>query len=196
VLILFLGSPRSALIVGLTIPFAMCVAFILMYFTKIPANLLSLGAIDFGIIVDGAVVMSEAILRRREARPNEPLTQADVRAAALQVARPIFFATLIIICAYLPLFALERLEAKMFSPMAYAVGFAQLGALVFALALTPGLAYLAYRRPRRAFRNPVLTWLEAGYRRALAGSLRPPPIVYAVSAPAAAGGRWVRIPPT
>jgi cobalt-zinc-cadmium resistance protein CzcA len=193
VLILFLGSPRSALIVGLTIPFAMCVAFILMYFTRIPANLLSLGAIDFGIIVDGAVVMSEAILRRREARPNEPLTEADVRAAALQVARPIFFATLIIICAYLPLFALERLEAKMFSPMAYAVGFAQLGALVFALALTPGLAYLAYRRPRRVFRNPVLIWLEASYRRALAGSLRRPQIAYAVSAMAAAAVVWFAI---
>ena len=78
VLILFLGSPRSALIVGITIPFAMLIAFILMNLTKIPANLLSLGAIDFGIIVDGAIVMTEAILRRREAKPSEPLTEADV----------------------------------------------------------------------------------------------------------------------
>src|SRR6266568_1889511 len=117
VLILFLGSPRSALIVGVTIPFAMVVAFVLMNFTKIPANLLSLGAIDFGIIVDGAIVMTEAILRRREANPNEPLTEADVRDAARQVARPIFFATLIIITAYIPLFAFERVEAKLFSPM-------------------------------------------------------------------------------
>ena len=80
VLILFLGSPRSALIVGITIPFAMVVAFILMYLTKIPANLLSLGAIDFGIIVDGAIVMSEAILRRREAKPDEPLDRGRCRA--------------------------------------------------------------------------------------------------------------------
>ncbi len=78
VLILFLGSPRSALIVGITVPFAMVVAFILMYHTGISANLLSLGAIDFGIIVDGAIVMTEAILRRREAKPNEPLTETDV----------------------------------------------------------------------------------------------------------------------
>src|SRR5712691_3996536 len=94
VLILFLGSPRSALLVGITIPFAMLAAFILMHVTKIPANLLSLGAIDFGIIVDGAIVMTEAILRRRETKPNEPLTLGDARGAALQVARPIFFATL------------------------------------------------------------------------------------------------------
>src|SRR5205807_10366691 len=105
VLMLFLGTPRSALIVGITIPFAMVSGFILLHLTTIPANLLSLGAIDFGIIVDGAIVMTEAILRRREARPNEPLTEADAREAALQVARPIFFATLIIIAAYIPLFA-------------------------------------------------------------------------------------------
>jgi cobalt-zinc-cadmium resistance protein CzcA len=191
VLILFLGSPRSALIVAVTIPFAMCVAFTLMHFTGISANLLSLGAIDFGIIVDGAVVMTEAILRRREANMNQPLTEADVRAAALQVARPIFFATLIIICAYIPLFALQRVEAKLFTPMAYAVGFAQLGALVFALALTPGLAYLAYRRPRRVFRNPVLTWLEARYRRALEGSLQRPRIAYGMAAVAAAAIVWL-----
>jgi cobalt-zinc-cadmium resistance protein CzcA len=185
VLILFLGSPRSALLVGITIPFAMLTAFILMFHTKIAANLLSLGAIDFGIIVDGAIVMTEAILRRREAKPNEPLTEDDVRDAARQVARPIFFATAIIITAYLPLFAFQRIEAKLFYPMAYAVGFAQFGALLFALAVIPGLAYLAYRRPRRVFHNPVLEWLEAGYRRALQGSLRRPGITYLLAAGAA-----------
>ena len=185
VLILFLGSPRSALIVGITIPFAMFVAFILMYLTKIPANLLSLGAIDFGIIVDGAIVMTEAILRRRETTPNELLTEADVWDAARQVARPIFFATLIIISAYLPLFAFQRVEAKLFYPMAYAVGYAQIGALLFALTLIPGLAYLAYRTPRRVFRNPVLGWLEAGYRGVLQRSLNRPSLAYVVSACAA-----------
>jgi heavy metal efflux system protein len=94
VLILFLGSVRSALIVGLTIPFAMITVFILMNAFKIPANLLSLGAIDFGIIVDASIVMTEAILRRREARPDSVLTVSDAADAALQVARPIFFATL------------------------------------------------------------------------------------------------------
>ena len=191
VLILFLGSPRSALIVGITIPFAMGVAFILMYLTRIPANLLSLGAIDFGIIIDGAVVMSEAILRRREAKPNEPLTEADVRETAAQVARPIFFATLIIIAAYLPLFAFQRVEAKLFYPMAYAVGFAQFGALAFALLMIPGLAYIAYRRPRRVFHNPVLHWLEAGYRRALQGFLERPRMAYLLVAGAAVSVVWL-----
>jgi cobalt-zinc-cadmium resistance protein CzcA len=185
VLILFLGSPRSAVIVGMTIPFAMVTAFILMNLFKIPANLLSLGAIDFGIIVDAAIVMTEAILRRREAKPDEPLTEADARAAALQVAGPIFFATAIIITAYLPLFAFERIEAKLFYPMVYAIGFAQFGALLLALTLVPGLAYLAFRRPRRVFHNYVLAWIEAGYRGTLRASLRVPGIAYMLGVGAA-----------
>src|SRR6266853_1196364 len=185
VLILFLGSPRSALIVAITIPFAMVTVFVLMNFFKISANLLSLGAIDFGIIVDAAIVVTEAILRRRESKPDEPITEGEARAAAPQVARPIFFATLIIITAYLPLFAFQRIEAKLFYPMVYAVGFAQFGALLLALALVPGLAYLAYRKPRRVFRNYVLGWIEAGYRRTLRGSLRRPSIAYLITAGAA-----------
>ena len=186
VLILFLGSPRSALLVGATIPFAMGTAFILMQHTKISANLLTLGAIDFGIIVDGAIVMTEAILRRRETKPNLPLTEADVQEAARQVARPIFFATCIIIAAYLPLFAFQRIEAKLFHPLSYAVGYAQFGALLFALMVVPGLAYLAFRGPGRIFRNPVLDRLQATYGRTLARSLRRPVVAYVVSASAAA----------
>ncbi len=185
VLILFLGSARSALIIGITIPFAMFTAFILMNLTNIPANLLSLGAIDFGIIVDGAIVMTEAILRRREAEPNRPLTEGDVAAAAHQVARPILFATLIIITTYLPLFAFQRVEAKLFYPMVYAVGFAQIGALLHLL-LVPGLAFVAYRRPRPVYHNRVLEWLEAGYRRMLQRSLRLPAVVFVATALSAA----------
>ena len=185
VLILFLGSPRSALIVGITIPFAMLVAFALMNLTKIPANLLSLGAIDFGIIVDASIVMSEAILRRREAKPDEPLSEDDAREAALQVAHPIFFATLIIIAAYFPLFAFQRVESKLFLPMAYAVGYAQFGALAFALLLIPGLAYMAYRTPRRVFHNPVIDWLEAQYHRALQRSLDRPGVAFVLAGGAA-----------
>ena len=105
---------------------------------KMPANLFSLGAIDFGIIVDGAIVVTEAILRRREAKPAER-THRGRRALgdASQVARPIFFATLIIITAYLPLFAFERAEAKLFTPMAYTVGYALLGALLCTLVADP-----------------------------------------------------------
>ena len=116
VLMLFLGSVRSALIVAITIPLSLLIAFILMHLTNIPANLLSLGAIDFGIIVDGAIVVMENILRRREAHPDKPLTEGEARTAATQVARPIFFATVIIITAYIPLFAFQRVEKKLFSP--------------------------------------------------------------------------------
>jgi len=98
------------------------------------------------------------------------------------VARPIFFATAIIITTYLPLFAFQRIEAKLFYPMVYAVGYAQLGALAFALLVVPGLAYVAYRRPRRSFHNPVLGWLERAYRETLAASLRRPGAAYLLSA--------------
>jgi heavy metal efflux system protein len=166
-LILFLGSPRGALIVAITIPMSMLVAFTLMNLTNIPANLLSLGAIDFGIIVNAPIVVSEVVLRRREARPAEWLSENDVLEAVLHVARPIFFATLIIITAYFPLFALQRVEAKLFLPMAYAVAYAVFGALIFSFVVVPALAYLAYRKPRRVFHNPVLEWLNHRYHGAL-----------------------------
>src|SRR5215472_408429 len=167
VLILFLGSPRSALIVAITIPFSLLFAFILMRFTNIPANLLSLGAIDFGIIVDASIVVMENILRRREEHPEAKLTEREARVAATQVAQPIFFATLIIITAYLPLFAFQRVEKKLFSPMAYVVGYSLLGALLFALAVVPGLAFVNYQRARRTFHNPLLASLTQGYRRTI-----------------------------
>jgi cobalt-zinc-cadmium resistance protein CzcA len=180
-LILFLGSPRSALIVAVTIPMSMLIAFILMSLTKIPANLLSLGAIDFGIIVNAPIIVAEAVLRRREAKPDEPLSENDALQAVHQIARPIFFATLIIITAYFPLFALQRVEAKLFLPMAYAVSYSVFGALVFSLTVIPALAYLAYRKPHRAFRNPVLEWLEARYQGALRWCLYHLKIMYGVA---------------
>lgn len=157
VLILFLRSWRGALLVALTIPLALLIAFILMHLTNIPANLLSLGAIDFGIIVDGAIVMTETILKKRERHPGEILTEDSILRRTAEVARPIFFATLIIITAYLPLFAFEHIEKKLFTPMAYTVGYALIGALLVALFLTPGLAFVAYRKPRKVSHNK---WLE------------------------------------
>ena len=153
VLLLFLGSPRAALIVAVTIPFSLLAAFILMHHFKIPANLLSLGAIDFGIIVDGAIVMMENILRKREEEEGRELDGADIMAAARQVTRPIFFGMVVIIVAYLPLFAFQRIEYKLFSPMAFAVGFALFGALLVALLLVPGLAYWTYRKPAKVFHS-------------------------------------------
>ncbi len=181
VLILFLGSPRSALIAAVTIPLALAAVFIMMNLMRMPANLFSLGAIDFGIIVDGAIVVTEAILRRREAKPAEELSAAAVRSAAQQVARPMIFATLIIITAYLPLFAFERAEAKLVSPMAYTVAYALIGALLSTLTLIPGLAYIAFRKPRARTNNRWFEWLQAHYRRALTGLLGRPGVAYAIS---------------
>ena len=157
VLILFLGNWRGALLVALTIPLSLLIAFILMQLTDIPANLLSLGAIDFGILVDGAIVMMETVLKKRERHPDEMLTEDSILRRTTEVARPIFFSTLIIITAYLPLFAFEHIEKKLFTPMAYTVGYALLGALAVALFLIPGLAFYAYRKPRKIYHNG---WLE------------------------------------
>jgi cobalt-zinc-cadmium resistance protein CzcA len=178
VLVLFLGSPRSALVVAVTIPLAVVSIFVLMNAAHMSASMLSLGALDFGVIVDGAIVVTENILRRRESKPTEELTEEDVRSATSQVARPIFFATLIIITAYFPLFTLQRGEAALFTPMAYTVGFALFGALLCTLALVPGLAYMAFRKPRRAFRNRPLEWLASAYRATLGRLLNWPMLSY------------------
>ena len=178
VLIAFLGSPRTALTAAVTIPFALVVVFIVMNLTKMSANLFSLGAIDFGIIVDGAIVVTETILRRREANPAVSLSEDDVFSATSQVARPIFFATLIIITAYLPLFAFERAEAKLFLPMAITVGLALLGALLCTFTLIPGLACMTMRKPCPIFHNRPLQWLQRGFRRSLDGMMGKPQIAY------------------
>lgn len=174
VLFLFLGSPRAAIIVATAIPLSILIAFILMRATDIPANLLSLGAIDFGVIVDGAIVLMEVVLRKREQSPDQPLTEQDARAAALSVARPMFFATAIIITAYLPLFAFQRVEKKLFSPMAYTVGYALFGAVMVALTLVPGMALAAFGKPGRIFHNPLLVWADHGYIRVLDTVLKKP----------------------
>jgi cobalt-zinc-cadmium resistance protein CzcA len=180
ILILFLGSPKSAVVVAVSIPLALVSVFSLLNLTHVSANLLSLGAIDFGILVDGAIVVTEAVLRRREALPNEELSESEAKAATLQVTRPIFFASLIIITAYLPLFSFERAEAKLFTPMAYTMGYALFGALLTALALVPGLAYIAFRKPGQVYRNRWLERLTVGYDRVLAMCLEQPQIIYGV----------------
>lgn len=182
VLILFLGSWRGALLVALTIPLSLLVAFILMKVTDIPANLLSLGAIDFGILVDGAIVMMETILKKRESRPEAELTKEGVIRRATQVARPIFFSTVIIITAYLPLFAFEHIEKKLFTPLAYTVGYALLGALAVALLLIPGLAFLAYRKPRKTYRNRWLEKLTNGYNNQIKRLMERPKVIFATLA--------------
>ncbi|MEB0032082.1 CusA/CzcA family heavy metal efflux RND transporter [Undibacterium sp. RTI2.1] len=182
VLILFLGSPRSAVVAAVAIPIALVTVFIIMAATKMPANLFSLGAIDFGIIVDGAIVVMEAILLRREKNPDVELSEEDVLRTTGQVARPIFFATLIIIAAYIPLFAFQRAEGKLLTPMAYTVSYALLGALVCALVLIPGLAFTALRKPRKIFHNRPLVWLTQRYTSLLRHSLENTWIAYGIGA--------------
>jgi len=182
VLILFLGSPRSAVVAAVAIPMSLVTVFIVMHFTRMPANLFSLGAIDFGIIVDGAIVVMEAILRRREEEPHATLTESNILETVSHVSGPIFFATLIIITAYFPLFAFERAEGKLFKPMAFTVGYALVGALLCALTLIPSLAYVALRKPSKPFVNKPLVWLTAAYRRVLSKLLDTPAIAYGLSA--------------
>ncbi|RDI98624.1 AcrB/AcrD/AcrF family protein [Dyella solisilvae] len=187
VLILFLGSPRSAMVAAVAIPMSLVTVFILMQFTHMPANLFSLGAIDFGVIVDGTIVVTEAILRRREEKPHAVLTEDDVMTVTKHVGRSIFFATLIIITAYLPLFAFEHAEGKLFRPMAFTVGYALLAALLCTVTLTPGLAYIALRKPRKIFHNKPLVRLQAGYTAWLRRLLGKLPVAYSVAGVAFAG---------
>lgn len=112
---------------------------------------------DFGIIVDGAIVMLETILKKREDHPENCLEEKSIARRAKEVGRPILFSTIVIITAYLPLFAFERVERKLFTPMAFTMSYAMIGALLVALLLIPGLAYAIYRKPRKLYRN---RWLE------------------------------------
>ncbi len=179
VLIIFLGNWRGALLVALTIPLSLLIAFILMHVTGIPANLLSLGAIDFGILVDGAIVMMETILKKRESSPLAPLQEESIMKRAFEVARPILFSTLIIITAYLPLFTFQHIEKKLFTPMAYTVGYALLGALAVSFFLIPGLAFMAYRKPSKIYKNKWLEKLSDVYHKQTVNILKKPKRVLA-----------------
>jgi cobalt-zinc-cadmium resistance protein CzcA len=163
VLFLFLGNVRGALIVALTIPFSLLFASICLDLRHIPANLLSLGALDFGMVVDGAVVMVENIVRHLSSRGDRPTMQC-IRDAAHEVQRPVFFAIAIIITAYMPIFTLQRVEGRLFKPMAWTVAFALLGALIFSILIAPVLASVFFRDSIREWRNPVLVFLTKQYR--------------------------------
>ena len=187
VLFLFLGSARAALLTAVTIPLSLLFAFICMHFAGIPANLLSLGALDFGIIVDATLIMVEHMLHSLHERQHEPGFIADggvlsaIRDAALEVERPIFFSLLIIISAYIPLFTLERVERKLFTPMAFTVCFALLGSMLLALTLIPVLGTYLFRNGAKSWENPVLPWLAVRYKSILNRALRRPLIVCAIS---------------
>ena len=173
VLFLFLGNARGALIVAITIPFSLLFASICLDLNHIPANLLSLGALDFGMVVDGAVVMVENIVRHlgHQGGPPRPVVER-IREAAHEVQRPVFYAIVIIITAYLPIFTLQSVEGRLFKPMAWTVAFALLGALIFSMILAPVLSSLAFGQNTREWRNPVLAWLIGRYRVTLRLAIR------------------------
>jgi cobalt-zinc-cadmium resistance protein CzcA len=184
VLLFFLGSVKGALLTAVTIPLSLLFAFVCMHFAGVPANLLSLGALDFGIIVDGSLVMVERILHVLHLRkPSHPSEVNDgVREAALDVGSPIFFSMTIIIAAYLPLFMLERVERRLFTPMAFTVCFALLGSLIIALTLVPVLATFLFRNGAKSWENPLVGALARAYERILKAALRVPWVAVAASA--------------
>jgi cobalt-zinc-cadmium resistance protein CzcA len=174
ILFLFLLNARSALIVALTIPFSLLFASIWLNLSGIPANLLSLGALDFGMVVDGAVVMVENIIRhlshvRHDTQSGRPMktTAEKIREACHEVQRPVFYAIAIIITAYLPIFTLQRVEGRLFRPMAWTVAFALLGAMTFSILIAPVLAAAFFHKGVRERRNPVMEYLTERYRRRL-----------------------------
>jgi cobalt-zinc-cadmium resistance protein CzcA len=173
ILFLFLGNVRGALIVALTIPFSLLFAATCLKLNAIPANLLSLGALDFGMVVDGTVVMVENIVRHLSRRDGDIRTpKQKIFDAAHEVQRPVFYAVAIIITAYLPIFTLQRVEGRLFKPMAWTVAFALLGAILFSMTIAPALASLFFPKGTREWHNPVLGWLTAGYRRSVRFAIR------------------------
>jgi cobalt-zinc-cadmium resistance protein CzcA len=165
VLFFFLGNVRGAFIVALTIPFSLLFASICLDLNKVPANLLSLGALDFGMVVDGSVVVIENIVRHFNLPANAGKTPYErIRGAVFEVLRPVFYARAIIITAYLPIFTLQSVEGRLFKPMAWTVSFALLGALIFSIAIAPVLAEIVFDKGVTEWRNPVVEFLRNNYR--------------------------------
>jgi cobalt-zinc-cadmium resistance protein CzcA len=167
ILFLFLGNVRGAFIVALTMPFALLFAAICLDLRNTPANLLSLGALDFGMVVDGSVVMVENIVRHLSHGRNQSQTPAQqIREAAHEVQRPVFYARGMIIAAYLPIFTLQAVEGRLFKPMAWMVSFALLGGLLFSVLIAPVLSSFAFSKGASEWENPVMSWLTRHYRTA------------------------------
>ncbi len=172
ILFLFLGNVRGAFIVAATIPFSLLFASICLDLRQIPANLLSLGALDFGMVVDGAVVMIANIVRHLGQTNVTKTTMEKIGEASHEVQRPVFYAIAIIITAYLPIFTLQRVEGRLFHPMAWTVAFALLGALIFSILIAPVLASFAFQKGAKEWHNPVMHFLTEHYRHAVRWAIR------------------------
>ncbi len=171
VLFVFLGNFRAGLIVALAIPLSMLFAFSAMLQFGIAGSLMSLGAIDFGLVVDSSVILVENAARRLEEDDTNRSVREIVRDAAVEVRKPTLYGELIIAIVYLPILALEGVEGKLFQPMALTVIFALVGSMIFSVTLMPVLASFALKRGGGARDNRLMRWLKAGYRRALGRAL-------------------------
>jgi cobalt-zinc-cadmium resistance protein CzcA len=178
ILFLFLGNVRGALIVAITIPFSLLFAAICLDLKHIPANLLSLGALDFGMVVEGAVVMVENIVRHlaRKEENGRPV-RVRIAEAAHEVQRPVFYAIAIIITAYLPIFTLQAVEGRVFRPMAWTVAFALLGALIYSIILAPVLSSFFLSKGASEWKNPVMEYLRERYRYGVTWAIHHRPVV-------------------
>jgi cobalt-zinc-cadmium resistance protein CzcA len=180
VLFAFMLSVRASLIVAAVIPLSLAASFIYLRMRGMSANLLSMGAVDFGIIVDGAVILVEHLYEKLsphdDSELHKPWTRAELAQRVIdttkEVARPTLFSLLIIIAAYLPIFSLQRVEGRMFAPLAHTVVSALLGALLVSFTLVPALAYFALRKPRVQKVSPLLVWAQRGFDPVLAWGMR------------------------
>ena len=187
ILFLFLGNARGAFIVAVTIPFSLLFASICLNLNRIPANLLSLGALDFGMVVEGAVVMVENIIGYLGRNHNgSSMSLGPIRDAAHEVQRPVFYSIGIIITAYLPIFTLQRVEGRLFKPMAWTVTFALLGSLIFSMLIAPVLSSFVFGRHVREWHNPAMNWLTRFYRASLERAIQFRWVTVAVAAAALA----------
>jgi cobalt-zinc-cadmium resistance protein CzcA len=189
VLIFFLGNLRAAVIAALNIPLAMCGAFVLLYLTGIPANLLSLGALDFGIIIDSTVIVVENIYRHLTTDSQAGDNELDcIRRASLEVGGPMFYSTLIFLIAFLPLFTMRGVEGVIFSPMSHTYAFALTAAILLAVMLTPVLSSYLLRTGMRETHNVVWEGLHRFYHNLFIRILRWPYLTLAVITIVMAGG--------
>ena len=173
IVLLFMANWRTTLTVSIIIPLALLFAFICMRLKGMTANLLSMGAVDFGIIIDGAVVMVEGLYVALDHKAREVGMEKFNKLAKLglfkqvgsELGKAIFFSKLIIITCLIPIFAFQKVEGKMFSPLAYTLGFALLGALLFTLTLVPALSSILLRKNVREKHNPVVAFFENGIKK-------------------------------
>jgi heavy metal efflux system protein len=181
ILIFFLGNLRTAIIAAVNIPLAMCGAFVLLYLTGTPANLLSLGAVDFGIIIDSTIIVVENIYRHMTTSTSATEDEMHlIRRASVEVGGPMLYSTLIFVIAFLPLFTMKGVEGIIFSPMSHTYAFALTTAIILAATVSPVLCSYMLRKGMKETHNPVWTAFHRGYHKLFVRVLRWPRLTFAI----------------